>query len=406
MSAAPRRVVVVGGGVAAHVLVTTLRSAGFDGDVTVLTREAEGPYDRPPLSKALLTDGNVGEAGSDPASFGVDYESIGVAVCTDTVVTGLTRSAVRTASGEHRYDVVVLASGSEPIELPGQRDCPTAISLRTRRDAVRLRSWLEPSARVVIVGSGWIGAEVATAAVDRGCRVTVVDAADYPLATALPENVGSRTASWYKRAGVELRLGSPVERVLPDGVLLADGRVVAADVVITGVGAKPATSYLQEVDLGLTLAPDGSVLTDERLAAIPGRVYAVGDVARWRSSRFGTIRTEHWDHAVASATHVARGVLGAADRYDPVPYIWSDQFGRRLQYVGHHHSPSAPHIHRADDHDWSAWWMTEDRLTAVLAVDQPRLVRAARRAIADGLRLPLDTGARARAVADLAKDVS
>ncbi|KAB2810927.1 NAD(P)/FAD-dependent oxidoreductase [Pimelobacter simplex] len=301
------------------------------------------------------------------------------------MVTAVEQRVVRSTAGEHRYDHLVLATGSEPVVLRGQRESATAHVLRTRADAARIRAALRPGARIVVVGAGWIGAEVATAAVRQGCDVTVVDSAATPLANALPAAIGDRTVPWYRGAGVTLRWGTAVDRITPTGLLLDDGAELAADAVVVGVGARPATSYLANNGVGVRTHRDGAVVVDARLRAAASNVYAIGDIASWPSSRFGTLRTEHWDHAAQSGAHVARAILGDARAYDPVPYVWSDQWGRCLQLVGHPVADAELVVDEGDGPDrWVAWWTSGGRLVAALAVNQPRLIRAARRSIERG----------------------
>ncbi|NRQ35061.1 FAD-dependent oxidoreductase [Nonomuraea sp. NN258] len=250
-----------------------------------------------------------------------------------------------------------------------------------------VRDALTPGARAVIVGAGWIGAEVATAAAGKGCLVTVVEAADLPLAAVLGPEIGGLIVGWYEELGVELRTGTKVASVDPGGVRLADGDFLAADVVVTGVGVRPEVGWLagSGIEVGAGVVVDGSLRTSRP------EVVAVGDCAAWWSARYGRrLSAEHWDTALNAPDVAAAALLGQEAVYDPVPYIWSEQFGRMVQYVGHH-SAADRLVFRGDPgaSAWTALWLSDDRLRAVLAVDRPRDVTQGRRLIAGGAPVAL-----------------
>ncbi|HUA31611.1 MAG TPA: FAD-dependent oxidoreductase, partial [Streptosporangiaceae bacterium] len=376
-TAGPRRIVVVGGGLAGLRTVEELRAGGYAGAVTLVGAEDRPPYDRPPLSKRLMT-GQL-----DDTTLRDDMDSLGLELRLGETATGLDDGVLRTDSGEHRFDRLVLATGATPVRLPG----PGAQRfLRTMEDALALRALLRPGLRLAIVGAGWIGAELATAAAAKGCRVTVVEAAATPLAAALGAEIGGLTAGWYAAAGVELFLDQAVESVQPGGLALAGGGWLPADEVVTAVGVRPATGWLQ----GSGVALENGVAADEQLrTSLPG-VFAVGDCAAFWSLRYRRrLRFEHWDVALRAPTVVAANLVGAGEPYDPVPYFWSEQFGRMVQYAGHHGDadrmllrgdPAAPR--------WGACWLAGDALIAVLAVDSPRDLAQGRRLIE--ARIPVD----------------
>jgi 3-phenylpropionate/trans-cinnamate dioxygenase ferredoxin reductase component len=371
--ARPERIVVAGGGLAGLRTVEELRAGGYAGAVTLVGAEDRPPYDRPPLSKRLM----AGQL--DDTTLREDMHSLGLELRLGETATGLDDGVLRTDRGEHRFDRLVLATGATPVGLPGdggQR------FLRTMDEALALRARLRPGLRLAIVGAGWIGAELATAAAARGCRVTVVEAAAAPLAAALGAEIGGLTARWYEAAGVELRLGQAVDSVQPGGLALAGGGWLAADEVVTAVGVRPATGWLE----GSGVALDNGVAADEQLrTSVPG-VFAVGDCAAFWSRRYRRrLRFEHWDVALRAPAVVAANLVGAADIYDPVPYFWSEQFGRMVQYVGHHGGadrmllrgdPAAPR--------WGACWLADGALVALLAVDAPRDLAQGRRLIEAG----------------------
>jgi 3-phenylpropionate/trans-cinnamate dioxygenase ferredoxin reductase component len=370
------RVVVVGAGLAGLQSVFALRDLGYTGDLVLLGGETWPPYDRPPLSKAVL----LGDA--DDSTLPFDATELKVEVRLGEYATGLRPGAVETTSGELGYDGLVLATGAEPIRLPGEG----AAYLRTRDDSLRLRARLQPGAAVLVVGAGWIGAEVATAAAKRGCRVTVVEQAPTPVAHALPPEVGRHLSPWYLEAGVDLLCGQRVATVRPDGVDLDDGRALDADVVVVGVGVRPGTGWLErsgiELDRGVVVGADLRTSWDP--------VVAVGDaVARW-SPRYGErIRGEHWDDALRSPSTAAASLLGRQESYDPVPYVWSEQFGRFVQYAGRP-APADRVLWRGDptnDRAWAAVWLTADhKISAMLAVDRPRDLVQGRRLAETGAR--------------------
>ncbi|WP_374773591.1 FAD-dependent oxidoreductase [Streptomyces sp. NBC_01310] len=374
-----RGVVIVGAGMAGVQTAVALREQGFTGSVTLLGAEPHQPYDRPPLSKAVL----LGKA--EDSAFDVDFEGLGIELRLGTEVTGL-RAADReldTEAGPVPYGVLVLATGAQPLTLPGTEGVPGVHLLRTLDDAARLRPVLAAAPRAVVVGAGWIGAEFATAAREAGCEVTVVEAADRVLAGALPAEVAEPMARWYGEAGAELITGAKVAGIEEGRVLLADGRALPAGAVVVGIGARPATGWL--AGTGVELGPDGSVTADAYLrTSLPG-VYAVGDCASFPSGRYGTrLLVHHWDNALQGPRAVAANILAGepAEVYDPVPYFWSEQFGRFVQYAGHHGGADTL-LWRGDPGGaaWSVCWLRGGVLVAVLAVGRPRDLAQGRKLI-------------------------
>ncbi|MEU1792117.1 FAD-dependent oxidoreductase [Streptomyces sparsogenes] len=383
-----QQVVIVGAGMAGVQTAVALREQGWTGGVLLLGAEAHQPYDRPPLSKAVL----LGKA--DGSAFDVDFAALGVELRLGVSVTGLDTGARRleTSSGPVPYDVLVIATGAEPITLPGAEGVPGVHLLRTLDDAERLRPVLAGQREVVVVGAGWIGAEFATAAREAGCAVTVVEAADRPLAGALPAEVAAPMAGWYADYGVELVTGARVAAVDEEGLLLGDGTRLRADAVVVGIGARPATGWL--AGSGVELAADGSIAADEGLRASAPDVYAVGDCASFPSARYGErLLVHHWDNALQGPRTVAANVVGSRTAhftgsvYDPVPYFWSEQFGRFVQYAGHH--AAAELVWRGDPEGaaWSVCWLREGALVALLAVGRPRDLAQGRKLIERGARL-------------------
>lgn len=378
------RVVVVGAGLGGLRSVEALRARGYAGRVTLVGAERHRPYDRPPLSKAVL----AGKA--DDSTIEVNWDALDVELLLGRHATGLRDGTVETDAGALDFDRLVIATGAGPIRLPGG---PYRV-LRTIDDALALRATFRPGTRLAIVGAGWIGAEAATAAAAAGCSVTVVEAASAPLAGAVGPEVGRQTVRWYEEAGIDLRLGVGVEAIEPGGLTLSDCRGLPADEVLVAVGVRPEVEWLA----GSGLALDNGVVVDERLSARPG-VVAVGDCASWWSPRFGSrLRVEHWDTALQSPEAAAGTLLdtdGSADgggaAYDPVPYFWSEQHGRMLQYAGHH--PVADElVWRGDPAagGWAACWLRDGALVAVLTVDRPRDLLQGRRLIGAGAAVDRD----------------
>ncbi len=365
------RVVVVGAGLAGLGTATALRQQGHTGPLTLVGAEARPPYDRPPLSKAVL----LGEA--DASTLEADWAALRVDLQLGRRATGLREGVLETDAGELPWDGLVIATGSRARRVPGT---DTARVLRTHDESLALRERLRPDSRLVIVGAGWVSAEVATAAVRAGTRVTVVEALDAPLAGVLPREVTDRMMSWWD--AVDLRLGTRVVGAEPGVVHLDDGERLPADTVLVAVGAQPESGWLD--GSGVEFAEGGAVAVDEALrTSLPG-VLAVGDVMAWQSVRFGTrLHIEHWDTALHSPTSAAATLLGQETVYDPVPYFWSEQWGRMVQYVGYHLAGERL-VWRDGGDTWSAFWLAGDRLVAALTVDRHHDLMQARRLVASG----------------------
>ncbi|MET9621337.1 FAD-dependent oxidoreductase [Streptomyces sp. NPDC006464] len=385
-----QRVVVVGAGMAGVQTAVALREQGFTGPVTLIGAEPHQPYDRPPLSKAVL----LGKA--EDSAFDVDFEALGIGLRLGLDVTGL-RAAdheIDTEAGPVPYDVLVLATGARPVTLPGTEGVPGVHLLRTLDDAARLKPVLERRHDIVVVGAGWIGAEFTTAAREAGCAVTVVEAAERPLFGALPAEVAAPMAGWYAESGAELLTHARVAAVEPGRVVLADGRHLPADAVVVGIGARPATDWLD--GSGIALDAGGSITADARLRTSLPDVYAVGDCASFPSARYGErLLVHHWDNALQGPRTVAADIVGdAPEDYDPVPYFWSEQFGRFVQYAGHH-TGAGDLVRRGDPAGaaWSVLWLRDGVLVALLAVGRPRDLAQGRKLIEAGARLDADRAA-------------
>lgn len=362
-----------------------LREQGFTGDVILIGAEPHQPYDRPPLSKAVLLGKSEGSA------FDVDFEALGIELRLGCEVLGLRPAdhELDTEDGPVPYDVLVVATGAEPVRLPGTEGVPGVHLLRTLDDAERLRPVLARQHDIVVVGAGWIGAEFATAAREAGCAVTVVEAAERPLAGALPAEVAAPMSGWYADAGADLRTHARVQRVEPGVVVLDDGSRLPAGAVVVGIGARPATAWL--TGSGIGLGTHGEIVADEHLRTTVPDVYAVGDCASFPSGRYGErLLIHHWDNALQGPRTVAVNIVGGATGeppavYDPVPYFWSEQFGRFVQYAGHHAAADTT-LWRGDPSGpaWTVCWLRGERLVALLAVGRPRDLAQGRRLIESG----------------------
>lgn len=379
-----RRTVIVGAGMAGVRTAVALRELGHDGPVTLIGAERHQPYDRPPLSKAVL----LGTAES--SAFDVDFDALAVELRLGLEVTGVrpVDQEVDTEAGPVPYDALVIATGAEPITLPGADSVPGVHLLRTLDDAARLRPVLDRKHDIVVVGAGWIGAEFTTAAREADCAVTVVEAADRPLAGVLPAEVATPMAHWYAESGAELLTHARVAAVEPGRVVLADGRELAADAVVVGIGARPATAWL--AGSGIATGPEGAVTADNRLRTSTPGVYAVGDCASFPSARYGErLMVHHWDNALQGPRTVAADIVGESHApYDPVPYFWSEQFGRFVQYAGHHGRADTL-LWRGDPASaaWAVLWLRQGALVALLAVGRPRDLAQGRKLVAAGARI-------------------
>ncbi|MBE1502474.1 NADPH-dependent 2,4-dienoyl-CoA reductase/sulfur reductase-like enzyme [Amycolatopsis lexingtonensis] len=366
--------VVVGASLAGLRAVEAARRTGYRGRIVLIGAEEHLPYDRPPLSKAFLADG--GPRTVEPFhTEEVLREVLGVELLLGAPADGLDIGSreVTVAGTAVRYDALVIATGATARTLPGAR------ALRTAEDAVAVRDALDRGARTVVIGAGFIGSEVASAARARGLPVTIVEAAVVPLARAVGETAGAALAGLHHEAGTELRLGTEVTGVTADGVHLAGGEVLPADLVVAGIGAVPATGWLE--GSGLVLHErDRGVVCDATLSSGAPGVYAAGDVAHVASSLFGgLLRLEHWTNAAEQGAAAARHALdpAAARPLETVPYFWSDWYGHRIQFVG---TPDADEVVTAGD---TTLYRRGDRLVGALTVDRPREIMKHRRRIAD-----------------------
>ncbi|HSR82642.1 MAG TPA: FAD-dependent oxidoreductase [Streptosporangiaceae bacterium] len=369
----PAKVVVVGAGLAGLRVAEELRAREYAGALTLIGAEPRPPYDRPPLSKKVMT----GEL--DDTSLRADMDSLGIDLYLAERAIELAPGVVQTDRADYEWDALVLATGADPVTLPGSG--PQYV-LRTADDALKIRAMLTPGTRLAIVGAGWIGAELATAAASRGCKVTVLEAAGTPIAAAVGAEIGGMTIPWYAEAGVELRLNESVAAIELGGIALGDGGWVPAGIVVTAIGVRPAVAWLT----GSGVRLENGVAADGQLRTSVPNVFAAGDCASFWSARYQRqLRFEHWDVALHAPEVVAANILGGSTDYDPVPYFWSEQFGRMVQYVGYHGGADKL-VWRGQPADarWAVCWLAGNRLVATLTVSQPRDLLQARRLIEAG----------------------
>lgn len=371
----PEKIVIVGGGLAGAKTAEALRKRGFTGEITLFAAESELPYERPPLSKGYLGDASTfDKAVVHPRSW-YDDERIDLQLGTRVTAIDPARHEVHTDAGATaRYDKLVLATGSTPrtLPLPGA-DAQRVLTLRTRQDSDAIREFFGAGKRLVIIGGGWIGLEVAAAARTADTEVTVLEAAELPLLAVLGPQLGEVFADLHRDHGVDLRLGAHVTAIETQdgaavGVRLADGSTVPADAVLIGVGAAPDVQLAKAAGL----AVDGGVFVDSTLCTSDPDIYAVGDIAAHDHPVLGCrIRVEHWATAVNQPAAAAASLLGEPTPYIELPYFFSDQYDLGMEYVGHP-SPQDRVVVRGDlpGREFIAFWVdADDHLTAAMNVN-------------------------------------
>ena len=360
---------IVGAGLAAAKAVERLRDEGYAGSITVVGAEPHAPYERPPLSKDLLLGRDADPLVLDPAWW-AEHD---VRLVTGDRATSLDRDERRVTldSGTRLpYDLLVLATGAQPRvpDLPG---ADTALYLRTREDSAQVLAALESGGRLVIIGAGWIGLEVAAAARHHGVDVVVLEQADVPLAGVLGVELAEHLAALHRSHGVDLRTGVTVEEVLvrsgcPTGVRTSEG-AVEADHVLVAVGAVPDIVLAE--DSGLEV--DGGIVVDEWFQTRDERVMAIGDAANaWNVALEDRLRIEHWDNAIRQGRAAADVLLGRDTAYDWLPYFFTDQFEFSMEYVGRSGPQDRLEIHGdlAENRFIACWFDGQGMLTAAMNV--------------------------------------
>jgi NADPH-dependent 2,4-dienoyl-CoA reductase/sulfur reductase-like enzyme len=337
-------IVIVGASLAGLRTAEALRQHGWAGPITLVGAESRPPYDRPPLSKQILT------GSKPPASTALTVpEDLGAEWMLGVQATGvdLEGRTLSTSAGDLSFSRLVIATGATPKVLPPFPPGPGVHYLRTLDDSVALHDDLTSSRGLVVIGAGFIGLEVAISARTLDVPVVVLEALPIPLERGLGPDIGARVGDWHLGKGLDLRVSVRTQSLVtgsdgrPEGVRLESGEMIPADVVVVGVGVAPATAWLEGsgIDLhdGVRCDRFLRVLADG--TPVPG-VYAAGDVARWWHEGYGEeVRVEHWTNAGEAAEAVAANLVAEGDGrpmapYAPTPYFWSDQHGVKLQFVG------------------------------------------------------------------------
>jgi 3-phenylpropionate/trans-cinnamate dioxygenase ferredoxin reductase component len=396
--AVPQRVVIVGAGLGGASAAAALRERGFPGEIVVLGGEAHQPYELPALSKKLL----LGETDEpDWVREAEFYRAHDIELRLGTVATRLelgARLVLDGDGGEHPYDRLVLATGSQPrpLPVPGAH-LPGVRTLRTLDDALALRGALSTVDRAVIIGAGWIGTEAAAAARRHAVEVTVVDRIEAPLLPVLGGEVASVFQDLHTANGVHWRLGSGVSELTggPEGVRgvrLSDGSELPADLVLVAVGAAPRVELAHAA--GLELSEDGGVAVDAGLRTAGSEVYAVGDIAAHFHPRYGRrVRVEHWANAKNQGTHVAGNLLGARDPYLNSPYFFSDQYDLGCEYRGLADLDTDELVVRGDlrSREFVAFWLRDGHVTAAMNVNVWDYGDALKRMVDEQLEVDAET---------------
>lgn len=382
-------VVIVGGGLAAVRSAEQLRKSGYDGPVTVVSEETHPPYDRPPLSKDVLQDSAKGLAdvalkpddfytGNDVAvRLGVAAQSLDTGARTVTLTDG-------TALG---YDELVIATGLVPRRIPSFPDLSGIRVLRSFGDAMELREHAASARRAVIVGAGFIGCEVAASLRRLGVGVVLVEPQPAPLAGVLGEQIGTLVARLHRAEGVDVRTGVGVAEVAGTGghvsaVTLTDGTVLDADLVLVGIGSRPATGWLEDSGVELD-ARDRGVVCDEVGRTSAPHVWALGDVASWRDEAGHQVRVEHWSNVAEQARVMVPAMLGLqVPSVVVVPYFWSDQYDVKIQCLGEPRAGDAVHVVEDDGRRFLAYYERDGALSGVVGGGMPGKVMKARAKIA------------------------
>jgi NADPH-dependent 2,4-dienoyl-CoA reductase/sulfur reductase-like enzyme len=383
-------VVVVGASLAGLRATQALRRLGYAGRVVAIGEEKEPPYDRPPLSKEVLAGkwdvSRTKLQHDEDEDLAVDWRLGRRAESLD-----LAGRRVLLAGGESvPFDGLVIATGAYARSLPGASALEGVHLLRTLADCLALRAELDKSPRVAVIGAGFIGMEVAATCRGRGLAVTVIESLAAPLERGLGAKLGGYVGEIHRDQGVELRLGAKVARLVGsarvEAVELADGTRIPADVVVVGIGAAPATAWLEGsgLELGNGVACDATCRTTRAPFVV-----AAGDVARWPNPLFEeSMRVEHWTNATEQADHaVATLLAGAAGGapFAPVPFVWTDQYDRKIQVAGRLEGADETRIvdGSLEERRFVMWFGRRGRLVGVLGMNRPRLVMQARALIRD-----------------------
>ena len=386
-------IVIVGGGLAAARTAEQLRKSGYDGPVAIVSDEKHLPYDRPPLSKEVLHDSQKGlpDVLLRPAEFYADND---IALVLGAAAQSLDTGAQTVTLTDERvldYDDLVIATGLVPKRIPSFPDLAGIRVLRSFDDALALREHAGSARRAVIVGAGFIGCEVAASLRKLGVEVAIVEPQPAPLAGVLGEQIGELIARVHRAEGVDVRTGVGVAEVrggpgIAPGphvaaVELTDGTVLDADLVVVGIGSRPATDWL----VGSGVALDNGVLCDEAGRTSEPHVWALGDVASWRDAAGHQVRVEHWSNVADQARAMVPAMLGQeSPAVVVVPYFWSDQYDLKIQCLGEPAPGDVVHVVSDDGRKFLAYYERDGVLVGVVGGGMPGKVMKARAKIAAG----------------------
>jgi 3-phenylpropionate/trans-cinnamate dioxygenase ferredoxin reductase component len=373
-SSSPSRIVIIGASLAGGSAAIALRDQGYDGELTLIGEESQLPYERPPLSKAVLI-GNTDEP--DWVADEATYADKNISLRLGTIATRIDRSrkVVVASRTEYPYHKLLIATGSAPrrLDVPGA-DLDGLLTLRTLEESLGLRERFTEGANIVIVGAGWIGCEAASAARQRGARVTVIEPRSQPLLHVVGEQVGATFAALHRDHGVDLRLGIGVTGFAGDGAVssvhIKGHASVPADTVLIGVGAAPNVALADVA--GLKLA-DGGIAVDATLRTSDPDIYAAGDVAAHDHPKYRRrVRVEHWANAKDQGAHVARNLLGANEPYLLRPFFFSDQYDLGCEYRGFADPAKDRLVVRGNlaSREFTAFWLRNGAVAAALNVNQ------------------------------------
>jgi 3-phenylpropionate/trans-cinnamate dioxygenase ferredoxin reductase component len=370
----PSRIVIIGASLAGASAAIALRDQGYQGELTVIGEESQLPYERPPLSKAVL----IGERDEpDWVADEATYADKDISLRLGTMATRIDRArkVVVASRTEYPYDKLLIAtgSGSRRLDLPGA-DLEGLLTLRTLEESLGLRERFTEGARIVIVGAGWIGCEAAAAARLHGANVTVIEPRSQPLLGVVGEQIGATFAALHRDHAVDLRLGIGVTGFTGDGVVssvhIKGHASVPADLVLIAVGAAPNIALADVA--GLQLA-DGGIAVDATLRSSDPDIYAAGDVAAHDHPRYPhRVRVEHWANAKDQGTHVARNLLGAEEPYLLRPFFFSDQYDLGCEYRGLADPTKDRLVVRGDlkSREFTAFWLRDGGVAAAMNVNQ------------------------------------
>ena len=364
--------VIVGASLAGATAAETLREEGFDGRIVLVGAEPDRPYERPPLSKDFIR----GETAREKTFVHVEdfYEEREIELRTSATVTAIdpASSVVVIGDGERvSYDRLLLTTGAAPrrLSIPGS-DLEGVLYLRDLEDAEQIRERIAHGGKVAVIGAGWIGAEVGASVRERGLEVTIVEHGAVPLERVLGPELGAVFRDIHLDHGVDLVAGAGLEAFEGAGeverVRLSDGRTIECDFVVVGIGVVPRVELAEAAGL----AVQNGIVVDERLGTSAPGIYAAGDVANARHPLYGRLRVEHWANALNQGPAAARSMLGRDERYERIPYFFSDQYDIGLEYSGHANGTD-PVVFRGDPatHEFVAFWLDDGRVVAGMNVN-------------------------------------